>query len=165
MTEPRSGPPGIEIPAEVAAAAGVPEDLDANVTDEYGVPDTARRRQAAFVYVTAAALTAVTAASGLGRGFWLLSIALILIGAHHFAAGRALVVRERQVLDLANQATSFAVGHAAVALGFDGVLARPVWNVLVFSADEPPSERGLVRVDALDGSVVEQYVEPVEDGS
>jgi hypothetical protein len=34
-----------------------------------------------------------------------------------------------------------------------------VWNVLVFSADEPPSRRGLVRIDAVDGHVVESYVE------
>jgi hypothetical protein len=54
-----------------------------------------------------------------------------------------------------------AVGHASAAVGFDGWRARPIWNVLVFSADDPPTERGLIRVDAVDGTVVETYVEAV----
>jgi hypothetical protein len=36
--------------------------------------------------------------------------------------------------------------------------------VLVFSADEPPTKRALVRVDAVDGAVVEHYAEPVPPG-
>ena len=62
---------------------------------------------------------------------------------------------------MANRSTDFAVGHASAVLGFDGLLARPIWNVLVFSADDPPSQRGLVRVDARAGSIIEQYVEPI----
>jgi len=55
----------------------------------------------------------------------------------------------------------FPVGHASAVVGFDGLRARPVWNVLVFSADEPPTQRGLVRVDAVDGHVVESVTEEV----
>jgi hypothetical protein len=47
-------------------------------------------------------------------------------------------------------------------LGFEGILARPVWNVLVFSADDPPSRRGLVRIDGRSGEVVETYDEAVQ---
>jgi hypothetical protein len=36
-----------------------------------------------------------------------------------------------------------------------------VWNVLVFSADDPPTERGLVRVDGIDAHVVDVYMEEV----
>jgi hypothetical protein len=38
-----------------------------------------------------------------------------------------------------------------------------VWNVLVFSADDPPSERGLVRVDGIDAHVVDTYMEQVPE--
>ena len=40
-----------------------------------------------------------------------------------------------------------------------GWRSRPVWNVLVFSADEPPTERGLVRINAVNGEVEDVYVE------
>ena len=153
---------GIEIPAEVAAAAGVPDDLNADAVGEFAVPDTRRRRKAGLVYLTGAAVAVTGAASGVSDGFWVLTGGFIAIAAYHAAAGVRLVVRESEALELANAATNFAVGHASAVLGFDGLLARPVWNVLVFSADEPPSQRGLVRVGALDSVIVEQYTEQIE---
>ena len=162
MTDGGADRRGIEVPSDVAAAAGMPADLDADAVGEYTVPDTAQRRTAGWVYGVIAAIAAVAALSGLGSGYWVATAALVLIAAYHLAAGRPLAVREAAALESANRATDFAVGHASAALGFDGFLARPVWNVLVFSADDPPTRRGLVRVDALEGSIVEQYVEPIE---
>ena len=160
MTE-RPELPKIEVPAEVAAAAGMPEDLDANVVGPYSVPDTSRRRRAGVVYFVVAALVAIGLAFDLPTGMWLTVAALAIIGGYHVWAGTSLRVREQRALEIANQATDFPVGHASAALGFDGFLARPVWNVLVFSADEPPSQRGLVRVSGTDGTVIEHYVEAV----
>ncbi len=73
----------------------------------------------------------------------------------------SLVIREARALEAANASAGFAVGHASASLGFDGLLAKPVWNVLVFSADDPPSQRALVRVDAVGGGIVEQYSEHI----
>lgn len=153
---------GIEVPGDVADAARMPEDLNADAVGEYHVPDTRRRRRASFVYVGAAAVSVAAAVAGLSDGFWVLAGAFVAITAYHLLAGKRLEIREHKALELANRSAGFPVGHASATMGFDGVLARPVWNVLVFSADEPPSQRGLVRVDGLTGEVVEQYVESVE---
>ena len=51
--------PVMEIPPEVAAAEGVPEDLDSAAGGPYRFPDLARRRVAGFIYLVAAALVAV----------------------------------------------------------------------------------------------------------
>jgi hypothetical protein len=153
--------PRIEVPADVAEAAGMPEDLDANVVGPYAVPDTARRRRAGIVYVVAAVVVALGIGSDLPAGMWLTVAGFVVIALYHMAAGTRLQVREHRALDIANRATEFPVGHASAALGFDGFLARPVWNVLVFSADDPPSTRGLIRVSGSDGSIVEHYVEAV----
>lgn len=139
----------------------MPDDLDANVFGPYAVPDTSRRRRAGLVYVAAAVITAVGIALGLPTGMWTIVAGFLLIAAYHLVAGRHLAVRESQALEIANRETAFPVGHASAAVGFVGWRAKPVWNVLVFSADEPPSERGLVRVDGIDGAVVGQYVEPI----
>ena len=40
-----------------------------------------------------------------------------------------------------------------------GIRSRPTWRVLCYSTEDPPYQRGLVLVDAIDGSVVEQMVE------
>jgi hypothetical protein len=153
----------IRIPEDVASAAAVPEDLDSGVVGPYAIPDTARRRRAGAVYFVAAALTALliplTELPGL---MWATAVgALVVIGIYHLIAGWKLRVREGAALEIANRATTFPVGHASAALGFIGWRARPVWNVLVFSSDDPPSERGLVEVDAIDGAVHGTYVEEV----
>ena len=139
----------------------MPEDLDANVFGPYAVPDTQRRRRAGVVYVIGAAVVAIGIALGLPSGMWVMAVGMLLIAGYHVAAAWHLEVRESAALETANRETTFAVGHASAAVGFEGWRAKPVWNVLVFSADEPPSERGLVRIDGIDGDVVGQYVEPI----
>lgn len=161
MSDRRPELPAIEVSAEVAAAAGMPEDLDANVLGPYEVPDPARRRRAGVVYFVGAALIAAGITAGLPAAMWIMAGILVAIGVYHLAASHHLEVREAAALTVANRASQYPVGHASAVLGFDGPLARPVWNVLIFSADEPPSKRGLVRVDGRTGAVVETYTEDV----
>jgi hypothetical protein len=40
-----------------------------------------------------------------------------------------------------------------------GLRSRPTWRILLYSAEEPPVQRGLVLVDGVDGRVVEHFVE------
>jgi hypothetical protein len=161
MSDRRRELPAIEVAAEVASAAGMPEDLDANVLGPYEIPDPARRRRAGVAYFVGAAIIAAGIAAGLPAGMWVMAAILAAIGVYHLAAGHHLEVREAAALTAANRASEYPVGHASAVLGFDGFLARPVWNVLVFSADEPPSRRGLVRVDGRTGDVIETYTEDV----
>lgn len=153
----------IEIPAEVAEAAAIPEDLDSNVVGEYHVPDTNRRRRAAVVYFVGAVVVGVLIATGaLPSAMWWTAVAaLTAVGVYHLIASWNLEVREGEALEIANRTVDFPVGHASASLGFSGWRARPVWNVLVFSADDPPSQRALVMVDGISGDVADSYVEPV----
>jgi hypothetical protein len=59
----------------------------------------------------------------------------------------------------ATTAVGFPVGHASAQLGWRGLLSRPTWRVLVFSAEEPPKQRGFVLVDAASGEVLDKIVE------
>jgi hypothetical protein len=153
----------IEIPGKVAAAAAIPEDLDSNIVGEYHVPDTNRRRRAAAVYFAgAAAIAGLILGGAAPSAVWWTGVAvLVAIGAYHLIAGWNLEVREGAALEIANREVDFPVGHASASLGFSGWRARPVWNVLVFSADEPPTRRALVRIDGVDARVVDTYDEPV----
>ncbi|HUG75488.1 MAG TPA: hypothetical protein VMM81_07455 [Acidimicrobiia bacterium] len=144
----------IEIPAEVAADEAVPHDLDATQHEPYTIPSTRRRLRGAIVYGVATAVAGVA-------GLWLIAAVFAVATAWHVGAAWAIEVLDPQALESATREVQFPVGHASAVVGFDGIRARPVWNVLVFSADDPPTQRGLVRVDAVDGHVVESFTEPV----
>ncbi|MFM8775379.1 MAG: hypothetical protein ACKOEH_00545, partial [Actinomycetota bacterium] len=52
-------------------------------------------------------------------------------------------------------------GHGRPKLG--GFRSRPTWRVMCYSAQEPPLQRGLVLIDAVDARVVECLVEDNPD--
>ena len=67
-----------------------------------------------------------------------------------------------EALAVAASHVPFPVGHVSAAVTFVGLRAKPRWQVIVYSADEPPSRRALVQIDGVDGSLVDEvYTEEV----
>ena len=155
----------LEISEEVARAQGVPDDLDATQREPYTIPTTRRRRAAAITYLVGAVLAVVGVLAGMPTGLYLVAGVFGVLAGWHLLSSWTIEILDPAALEIANRATDFAVGHASAAIGFDGWRAKPIWNVLVFSADDPPSQRGLVRVDAVTGDVVELYTEAVAPSS
>jgi hypothetical protein len=137
----------------------LPEELDITVARPYQVPDNRKRRIAAWCYVVTAALCAAGAATSGNGGLWAAAVFLALVAAHHFAAAWPLNLDETGALAASAATAGFPVGHASAQLAWRGLRSRPVWRVLLYSADEPPSKRGLVELDAVDGQIIGSYTE------
>ena len=88
------------------------------------------------------------------------SVMLGLIGLDHYLTAWPLRVDQTESLAVASRTVGFPVGHASAQLSWRGLLSRPAWRILLYSADEPPSMRGLVELDALEGRVLGEYTEP-----
>jgi hypothetical protein len=84
---------------------------------------------------------------------WVVAGLFVVMAAWNLTASWPLVIGDADALDRAAQAVSFAVGHSSGAVRFEGWRSRPIWNVLLYSADEPPSGRALVLIDAVTGEV------------
>jgi hypothetical protein len=145
----------------------LPEELDVTAyVGPYVFPDIRRRRIAAALYVIVggAALWAGLAAGNGGLVFG--AVLLGVIAAYHYITGWHLEIDQTEALAVASRTVGFPVGHASAQLAWRGLLSRPVWRILVYSADEPPSIRGLVELDAVDAHVIGEYTERnPEDGS
>lgn len=151
---------GIRIPEEAAAASGVPEDLDSSVLGPYRFPSPARRAAAGVIYLTAAGLSALAALADLSTGFWALALGLVALAGYHFQTAWPLAVEQEQALAAAAARAPFTVGHASAALTFVGWRSRPVWNVILYSAEDPPERRALIRLYATDGRPLDDpYIE------
>ncbi len=145
----------------------LPGDLNAaEFVGAYQFPDNSRRRRPAIIYAVMAAGLLVLWLTHRGdphvlvnEGYLWAAILLGMVGVFSFTSGWRMKVDEQQALVVAQGAVGFAVGHASAQQVWRGLRSRPTWRVLVYSAENPPRQRGLVLIDAVDGTVIEAFVE------
>ena len=153
----------------------LPEDLNASeYVGPYQFPDNSRRRRPAYLYfgIAAACLVVWLVRRNdhpvlVNGGMVWAAVLLAAVGLLSVTSSWRMHIDEKQALVAAQGALGFPVGHASAQQVWRGLRSRPTWRVLAYSAENPPSRRALVLVDAIDGSVVEHLTEanPEEDWS
>ena len=139
----------------------LPADLDVTgYVGPYLFPPMTRRRIPATMYLVLALLCLGGYALSSNSGLLAAAIVLALVAAYHYACAWPLNIDQTEALLIASRTVGFAVGHSSAQLAWHGLRARPVWRILLYSADAPPTMRGLVQVDAVDGTVMGEYTEP-----
>jgi hypothetical protein len=144
----------------------LPADLDAiGYVGPYRFPDNSRRRIPGLLYLAIAAACVLVWAlwrddlAYVNDGWLWAALALVVVAAISITSGWRMHVNETEALVAAQQAVGFAVGHASAQQVWRGLRSRPTWRVLCYSVEDPPRQRGLVLVDAIDGTVIEHIVE------
>lgn len=145
----------------------LPEDLNAvDFAGAYRFPDNSRRRIPAVLYAVLAAATAAAwlfsdreSSVVVNDGFLLGAVLLGAMALVSATSGWRMTVDEKDALVRATANVGFVVGHASAQQVWRGLRSRPTWRIFCYSAEEPPLQRGLVLVDAVDGRVVEVLVE------
>lgn len=153
----------------------LPADLDVTgFVGPYQFPDNSRRRIPAYIYLGVAAVAVAlwvvyreSDSALVNDGFVWAAVLLGALAVYGLGSSWRMKVDERDALVRATQAVGFAVGHASAQQVWRGLRSRPTWRVFCYSAQEPPLQRGLVLIDAIDGRVVERLVEdnPIDDRS
>jgi hypothetical protein len=149
----------------------LPADLDiTGFVGPYQFPDNSRRRIPAALYLIVAALCVAAWVvwrdadiAIVNDGFLYVGVLLTVVAAYGLSASWRMRIDEREALVRATQAVGFAVGHASAQQVWRGLRSRPTWRVFCYSAQEPPLQRGLVLVDAINGRIVERLVEANPD--
>jgi hypothetical protein len=143
----------------------LPDDLDASgFVGPYQFPDNSRRRIPGVIYLGLAAVCAIAYVVAddspiVNEGYVWAAIVLAVVGVISVTSGWRMRVDEKEALVQAQRAVNFPVGHASAQQVWHGIRSRPTWRVLCYSTEEPPRQRGLVLVDAVDGRVLEHLVE------
>jgi hypothetical protein len=167
MSDPIDDTPEHPALSDAEIRDALPDDLDAaGYVGPYLFPNNNRRRIPAYLYWAISAVCILVWFLRrdhdpvlINNGILIAAIILALIGLYSFVAGWNLAFDESDALVAATRQVGFPVGHASAQMGWRGLLSRPTWRVLVYSADDPPEKRGLVLVDGVDGSIVEWFVE------
>ena len=144
---------GINIPAEVAESAGVPEDLDSSVGGPYRFPSPRRRRAGTWIFLAFAPLVLlVTPNLAIGAA---MAGVMLALAVWHWLAAWPLNLQPEEALVIASRNAPFPIGHASAAVIFFGLRSRPRWHVVMYDAAEPPTARALVVVDGVTGEVAD----------
>ncbi len=147
----------------------LPEDLDpTGFVGPYQFPDNSRRRWPGVIYLIVAAFCVIAYvafpdSAVVNEGLIVAAVVLAAVGVFSITSSWKMHVDEKEALVAAQKALGFPVGHASAQQVWRGLRSRPTWRVMVYSADEPPTRRGLVLVDAVDGRVVEHLSEDNPD--
>ena len=146
----------------------LPDDLVPSAArGKYSVPDNARRRRPALVLITFAvisgALWATKADGGVlvNGGFAYAAIAFLLLGLYFLASSKGVNIWEAEAIAAAQERTGLLAGTGRAQLAWRGLVGHPVWRVLIHDESGPVARRGVVIVDAADGSIVEHLTEEV----
>jgi hypothetical protein len=145
----------------------LPDDLQPHLVDpeDYIFPNNNRRRIPGYLYLTIAAGLALLylwrgdGGTLVNDGLLLAAGILAAVGAYSIISGWNLDIDERAALVASIREIGFPVGHASAQMGWRGLLSRPTWRVLLYSAEDPPDKRAFVLVDGVDGSIIESFVE------
>ena len=145
----------------------LPDDLNAvDHIGAYDFPDNSRRRIPGVMY----AVLAVICVAGwfiadsrdsaiINKGLLFAAILLAVMSIITITSSWRMTIDESEALVRATRHVGFAVGHASAQQVWRGMRSRPTWRIFAYSVEEPPAQRGLVLVDAVDGRVVECLVE------
>ncbi len=136
----------------------LPDDLDVTkYVGPYQFPTPRRRRTAAYSIFIISAFSILVGISAGNNAMIGGGIAFVLVGAFFFFTAWPLEVDDLTALTTAGTQAPFSVGHASAQLCFTGWLSKPRWRVVVFSSDEPPTQRGLVEIDAVSKKIESTY--------
>lgn len=124
---------------------------------------TRRRARAAIVYFALAGIGAgITLATGISALWLTMVLALVAVGVFQLLGSWNMAVTDMQAIAIGSADATFAVGHGSATLGYTGWRARPMWQVLVFGADSPPTHQAVITVDAMTGDITGKYEEAVD---
>lgn len=148
----------------------LPEDL--NAVDNrlpFKYPDNNRRRIPGTMYAFVGVAVLLVGFFGdddavlINDGLMAAGVLLLIVGVLSLTSGWSMKIDEQEALAAAGAAVNFTIGHASAQQVWRGLRSRPTWRVLCYSDEEPPRQRGLVLVDAVDGRVVQSLVESSSD--
>ncbi|HJM38441.1 MAG TPA: hypothetical protein QF627_05965 [Acidimicrobiales bacterium] len=143
----------------------LPEDLDVHgFVGPYQFPDNSRRRIPGFLYLFFSIVFFLFAiffdsSPFTNWGYIAAAITLALVGIYHLQGGWKLSIDETDALVEAAKTAGFPVGHASAQMVWRGIRSRPAWRILLYSSESPPTQRGLVMIDAVSGLLIESHFE------
>ena len=154
---------GIEIDKDVAKETLLPDDLNSLAVGSYVVPDPSKRKQYPYVVLGVVLLIYITSLMIDFVSFVPVIIILSIVSLLLFVVNNKFKIRQQEVIEMISNNIDHSIGYYSIALTFQFTLKQiltPVWTVIVYSHENPPSNKTIIEISAFSGRVItEPYTE------
>jgi len=154
---------GIEIDNDVAEETLLPDDLNSLAVGSYVVPDPSKRKQYPYVVLGVVLLIYITSLMIDFVSFVPVIIILSIVSLLLFVVNNEFKIRQQEVIEKISNNIDHSIGYYSIALTFQFTLKQiltPVWTVIVYSHENPPSNKTIIEISAFSGRVItEPYTE------
>ena len=154
---------GIEIDNDVAEETLLPDDLNSLAVGSYIVPDPSKRKQYPYVVLGVVLLIYITSLMIDFVSFVPVIIILSIVSLLLFVVNNKFKIRQQEVIEKISNNIDHSIGYYSIALTFQFTLKQiltPVWTVIVYSHENPPSNKTIIEISAFSGRVItEPYTE------
>ena len=154
---------GIEIDNDVAEETLLPDDLNSLAVGSYIVPDPSKRKQYPYVVLGVVLLIYITSLMIDFVSFVPVIIILSIVSLLLFVVNNEFKIRQQEVIEKISNNIDHSIGYYSIALTFQFTLKQiltPVWTVIVYSHENPPSNKTIIEISAFSGRVItEPYTE------
>jgi hypothetical protein len=154
---------GIEIDKAVAEETLLPDDLNSLAVGSYVVPDPSKRKQYPYVVLGVVLLIYITSLMIDFVSFVPVIIILSIVSLLLFVVNNKFKIRQQEVIEKISNNIDHSIGYYSIALTFQFTLKQiltPVWTVIVYSHENPPSNKTIIEISAFSGRVItEPYTE------
>jgi len=154
---------GIEIDKDVAKESLLPDDLNSLAVGSYVVPDPSKRKQYPYVVLGVVLLIYITSLMIDFVSFVPVIIILSIVSLLLFVVNNKFKIRQQEVIEKISNNIDHSIGYYSIALTFQFTLKQiltPVWTVIVYSHENPPSNKTIIEISAFSGRVItEPYTE------
>src|SRR5210317_404262 len=154
---------GIEIDKNVAKESLLPDDLNSLAVGSYVVPDPSKRKQYPYVVLGVVLLIYITSLMIDFVSFVPVIIILSIVSLLLFVVNNKFKIRQKEVIEKISNNIDHSIGYYSIALTFQFTLKQiltPVWTVIVYSHENPPSNKTIIEISAFSGRVItEPYTE------
>ena len=154
---------GIEIDNDVAEETLLPDDLNSLAVGSYVVPDPSKRKQYPYVVLGVVLLIYITSLMIDFVSFVPVIIILSIVSLLLFVVNNKFTIRQQEVIEKISNNIDHSIGYYSIALTFQFTLKQiltPVWTVIVYSHENPPSNKTIIEISAFSGRVItEPYTE------
>ncbi len=157
---------GINIDIDDAEKQLVPDDLNSLAVGSYKIPNPIIRNRYFYIFIFLSLLTILISNYFSWINLYPASILLFILSIFTKFIENNMTIKQSEIIEYVSAYLPHSIGYYSIALTFSFVfnfkLLKPVWTVIVYDHNNPPTQKSIIEFDAYTKEIISDvYTEEV----